>query len=156
MYAKINQSGLMKFPYTQEDLSGENPHTNFDFSIPLEAIYALTEDAEANQSSLVPVKVEDAPSDIDPYLKHVKNDLPTLVNGEWVLGWQAVPKTQQELDQYTPVVAEQLNSKIQFNLEAIKDSDAQKPEWLEYKQALLDMPSQQGFPWNVVWPSLPA
>jgi hypothetical protein len=156
MYAKINHSGLLKFPYTQEDLLNENPHTNFDFSNSLESIYAQTEDAQENQSSLISVKVEMTPADIDPYVKHIRNQTPNYVNGEWVLGWSQIQKTQDELDQHAFTVAEQLNSKIQLNLQAIKDEDLEKPEWINYKQALLDMPSQQGFPWGVDWPSLPA
>jgi hypothetical protein len=31
----------------------------------------------------------------------------------------------------------------------------QKAEWVTYRQALRDIPSQEGFPWNVIWPTTP-
>jgi len=31
-----------------------------------------------------------------------------------------------------------------------------KNSWTVYRQALRDVPSQQGFPWNVTWPTLPS
>jgi hypothetical protein len=35
-------------------------------------------------------------------------------------------------------------------------SDIQKQEWKEYRQALRDITSQEGFPWNVEWPIPPS
>ena len=34
-------------------------------------------------------------------------------------------------------------------------SEVEKETWRGYRQALLDVPSQEGFPWNVVWPNQP-
>lgn len=34
-------------------------------------------------------------------------------------------------------------------------TDAQKQAWSDYRQALLDIPQQSGFPHNVTWPSKP-
>lgn len=34
-------------------------------------------------------------------------------------------------------------------------TNAKKLEWAAYRQALRDIPSQIGFPWNVVWPTQP-
>jgi hypothetical protein len=31
----------------------------------------------------------------------------------------------------------------------------QKQTWLDYRQALLDIPQQEGFPDNVIWPTKP-
>jgi hypothetical protein len=31
----------------------------------------------------------------------------------------------------------------------------QQQAWIDYRQALLDVPEQPGFPINVVWPSKP-
>tara|TARA_R100001591_G_C4335374_1_gene179227 strand:- start:1039 stop:1428 length:390 start_codon:yes stop_codon:yes gene_type:complete len=35
-------------------------------------------------------------------------------------------------------------------------SDAQRTEWEQYRQALLDVPQQSGFPLNVTWPTKPS
>lgn len=37
----------------------------------------------------------------------------------------------------------------------VEDSPVDKEVWKTYRQALRDVPSQQGFPWNVVWPEQP-
>lgn len=34
-------------------------------------------------------------------------------------------------------------------------SDEQKDAWRAYRQALLDVPQQEGFPTNIVWPEAP-
>lgn len=33
-------------------------------------------------------------------------------------------------------------------------TDAQKDAWRAYRQALLDIPQQDGFPWNIEWPEM--
>lgn len=34
-------------------------------------------------------------------------------------------------------------------------TEEQKQAWITYRQALLDVPQQAGFPWNVQWPTKP-
>lgn len=34
-------------------------------------------------------------------------------------------------------------------------TDDKKQEWVDYRQALLDLPNQDGFPLNVIWPESP-
>jgi hypothetical protein len=37
----------------------------------------------------------------------------------------------------------------------LSDSTADKAAWATYRQALRDVPSQSGFPWEVTWPTAP-
>jgi hypothetical protein len=37
----------------------------------------------------------------------------------------------------------------------IADSTADKTAWATYRQALRDVPSQAGFPWEITWPTQP-
>ena len=37
----------------------------------------------------------------------------------------------------------------------LADSTADKSAWATYRQALRNVPSQSGFPWEVTWPSVP-
>ena len=37
----------------------------------------------------------------------------------------------------------------------VADSPVDKAVWATYRQALRDVPTQIGFPWNVVWPTQP-
>ena len=34
-------------------------------------------------------------------------------------------------------------------------NEPQKQDWRDYRQALLDVPQQEGFPTNIVWPTIP-
>lgn len=40
-------------------------------------------------------------------------------------------------------------------IKSLEAGTAQDFDWAVYRQALRDLPSQQGFPWNVVWPVSP-
>ena len=37
----------------------------------------------------------------------------------------------------------------------LADSTADKAAWATYRQALRDIPTSEGFPWNVTWPDSP-
>jgi hypothetical protein len=37
----------------------------------------------------------------------------------------------------------------------ISDSTADKTAWATYRQALRDVPTQEGFPWTIIWPDAP-
>ena len=37
----------------------------------------------------------------------------------------------------------------------LEDSPVDKAAWATYRQALRDVPEQEGFPWNVQWPEQP-
>lgn len=75
-----------------------------------------------------------------------------------------VPPTQEELD---AMAAEEV--RIERNLRLVTEVDPiagnalrwaelsaeQQQSWTGYRQALLDVPQQAGFPWNVIWPERP-
>ena len=37
----------------------------------------------------------------------------------------------------------------------LADATVDKTAWATYRQALRDLPSQEGFPWGVTWPEMP-
>lgn len=41
-------------------------------------------------------------------------------------------------------------------LSDVPDTTTDKPAWLEYRQALRDVPQQSGFPFNISWPVQPS
>jgi hypothetical protein len=75
-----------------------------------------------------------------------------------------VPPTQEELD---AMAAGQVRAERAYRLATEVDpiagnalrwaglSDEQRQAWAGYRQALLDVPQQSGFPHNVTWPSKP-
>jgi hypothetical protein len=75
-----------------------------------------------------------------------------------------VPPTQAELD---ALAADQIRAERDFRLSSEVDVIAgnalrwaaltpeKQAEWAEYRQALLDVPQQSGFPHEVSWPTPP-
>lgn len=73
--------------------------------------------------------------------------------------------TQQEIDALTVEKASQVraerNGKLAETVDKINAirwaamSSAQQGAWTAYRQALLDVPLQSGFPWTVTWPKVP-
>jgi len=74
-----------------------------------------------------------------------------------------VPPTQEEL---TEALAQAVRSERDQRLLAVDTiagnalrwaalSEASQSEWATYRQALLDVPQQSGFPHNVTWPQEP-
>ena len=53
-------------------------------------------------------------------------------------------------------VREQRNTKLSdCDWTQLADSTADKTAWATYRQALRDVPSQAGFPWEITWPTQP-
>lgn len=100
VYAKVQGSTLIQFPYTVGSLHADNPYTNFGQDPDLEAIFPETESAIANGYSLVPVTYAPEPS-FDPSTQNcVQNAAPTLGNGVWTLDWTISAKTMAEMTLY--------------------------------------------------------
>lgn len=76
-----------------------------------------------------------------------------------------VPPTQEELDaQAAAAVRAERDMKLATEVDPIAGNALrwsaltaeQQQAWADYRQALLDIPQQSGFPHNVVWPTKPA
>ena len=158
MYAKIKENSLLKYPYEFKDFFEENPHTS-----PSGDLYSAFQNTEANLSGevLVEVKFLEAPTYDSKLQNAVQETQPSYVGSEWVIGWSVVPKTQEELAEQE---ASQVHNVRQQRNRMLSSSDwtqasdspkFQNTEWLAYRQALRDVTSQSGFPWNVQWPNKP-
>lgn len=75
-----------------------------------------------------------------------------------------IPPTQEELDaQKGAEVRAERDRRLAAEVDTIAGNalrwaaltDAQRQAWADYRQALLDVPQQEGFPHNVVWPVKP-
>lgn len=101
--------------------------------------------------------VDDKPHDtktekivvVDPY-----------IDGDKVSIVRVEPKTAQDLEQDNIREANKIRYERNKRLAdsdwtQLSDSTVDKAAWAQYRQALRDVPSQQGFPTQVVWPSTP-
>jgi len=68
---------------------------------------------------------------------------------------EAAYKAQKDAEQAASVRAARNSKLAACDWTQLVDSSADKTSWATYRQALRDIPSQDGFPWNVIWPVEP-
>jgi hypothetical protein len=78
----------------------------------------------------------------------VDNELGTAAEQE------AAYRSRKDEEQAASIRATRDNKLAQTDWMGASDV-TMSPEWAAYRQALRDVPSQEGFPWNVVWPTQP-
>jgi hypothetical protein len=158
-YAQLNEDGSYSHQITTSGnvLWDEN---NFCSAA------ALINDGKAEQFRVVELQDIDPPT-IDPMTQTVTRDGGEFVDGKWQYKWRVDDLTSEQ-------VAENIAAKERKAVATAKakrdnllsDSDwvvikalevgAPAPaEWLTYRQALRDIPQQEGFPATVVWPTQP-
>ena len=88
------------------------------------------------------------------YTKYVLG--PIFIDGETTAAEQeAAYKAQKDAEQ-AKSVRDQRNTKLtESDWTQVADAPVNKEAWATYRQALRDVPSQAGFPWEVTWPDAP-
>lgn len=148
MYAKLNNGQLQKYPYTLGMLRKDNYNVSFP--------RVMTDEIFAQFGV---VRVTPTPR---PEYDHTKefNVVADQVNGAWVEKWVATNVSAEEISQRTEnqinsVRAERNQKLSQCDWTQVADSPVDKEVWATYRQALRDVPDQEGFPWDVAWPETP-
>ena len=67
----------------------------------------------------------------------------------------AAYKAQKDAEQATSVRNQRTEKLKDCDWTQLADSPVDKAAWATYRQALRDVPTQAGFPWEVQWPSQP-
>lgn len=150
MYVKVNNDVIEKFPYSILDLKNENPMTSFPYDISNDILEHYGVHSVSEQQM----------PETDRFSYCVKRHLPELIDGQWVLLWDVIQKTQQQLDEETEIEAEKVRASRNKKLllsdwTQVDDAPVDKQIWAAYRQALRDVPAQSGFPWEVNWPVEP-
>ena len=151
MYAKIENGQVVQYPYTTAELRRDNP----DSSLPADPI----PNSVLSEFGVVSVAAAGwAP--YDQRTQRIEQRTPINQNGQWVQNWVIVDLTQDEIDANQAVHAQQVRQERNDKLTAsdwtqVADAPVDKAAWATYRQALRDISSQAGFPWNVSWPDDP-
>jgi hypothetical protein len=159
MFAEVNNQTVVTYPYDYDTLVKKNPSTRFPQE-DLLSMYQGTEDNLAG-NELVRVVITDEPSYDRKSQAAVLNSQPNLVNGVWTLGWsiQSLSAEEQAEKQarQASIVRHDRNSRLsESDWTQGKDiPDSVSSAWATYRQALRDIPTQSGFPWEVTWPAKP-
>jgi hypothetical protein len=89
---------------------------------------------------------------------------PVFENGVWNQAWVVVEKTQNEIEfEYThrsKTIRERRNRLLsESDWVVAKAYELNQPvpqEWHDYRQALRDIPNQENFPYEVLFPEIPS
>jgi hypothetical protein len=142
MFAKIVQNSVESFPYTMRDLRRDNPNTSFPSTI---------SDEELENFNVFRVTVTPTPEN-DPKTHRLEHSC-ELVDGAWTQVWT---KHQIELSFAEKNIRNHRNELLEkSDWTQLADSSV-SAVWTDYRQELRDVPQQEGFPYEIVWPEEPA
>jgi hypothetical protein len=142
MFVKASSSVVERFPYTISDLRRDNPNVSFPATVP---------DTELETYGVYRVTAATAP-ETNPRTDTLERSC-SLVDGTWTEVW-----TKVQLDSVVAAenIREQRNELLaETDWTQLSDSGVAST-WTEYRQALRDLPSQEGFPYTVTWPTKPS
>lgn len=154
MFVKVTNQQVDRYPYSVNDLLRDNPQTSFPQS---------PQGALLNEFGVFPV-THDAEPSYDPNTQRISHsDVPVLRSGEWVVTKTVVSLTDEQVAARYAAHA----TKVREERDALlADSDwtqmndspldtTARTSWATYRQALRDITAQDGFPYNVTYPTEP-
>lgn len=142
MFVKASNNAVERFPYTISDLRRDSPNVSFPATVP---------DAELETYGVYRVTPTTAP-ETNPRTDTLERSC-SLIDGTWTEVW-----TKVQLDSAVAAknIREQRNELLaETDWTQLSDSGVAST-WTTYRQALRDVPSQEGFPYSVTWPTKPS
>lgn len=143
MYAKITNGNVEQYPYTLGNLRRDNSAVSFPKTIPEETL---------NQYNVFKVEKIDRPS-INELVEFVSEVNPINANSKWVQQFVVTQYTQEQAVQNVKLHRNNLLAASDWT--QVADAPVDKAAWATYRQALRDVPGQEGFPWDITWPEVP-
>jgi len=67
----------------------------------------------------------------------------------------ALERIKAERETRDRILVEEVDPIVSNALRWNDMTDAKRLEWTNYRQALLDVPAQDGYPYNITWPTKP-
>ena len=157
MYAKLNGTNLVTYPYGWSEFIADNPYTAYSANTDFVKLFPDTDVGKQGFSLVEVVQVA------QPEISHEQNlteETPVLVNGVWTQVWNVSQKNSDELNEINNAmsanVRKQRNKKLtDCDWTQVADAPVDKAAWATYRQALRDLPKEAGFPWDMAWPTEP-
>jgi hypothetical protein len=147
MYTKINNGVVEKYPYSIGELRKDNPNTSFP-----------KEPSESLLASYGVLRVTPTDRPQVSHTKNVKEITPVNLQGKWTQKWEVTNASADEISVRTEEKSAEVRAERDYRLASCdwtqgKDiSDEVSATWTTYRQALRDIPSQPGFPFDINWP----
>ena len=144
MYVKLNNSHQpISFPYSLTELRRENPGTSFPANI---------SDETLADYRVHPVTATAAPA-FDPRTQEI-DQTAEWKNNVWTQVWTVVNRSEAEASEN---IRGERNSRLsKTDYTQLTDAPGDTAAWATYRQALRDIPAQDGFPFTVTWPTEPS
>lgn len=144
-YARVDGATVLEYPVHEGDIRLRYPSTSFPRPFVPPQDYVL---------------VASTPQPACNWDEDVIAGDPALIDGSWQQTWQVVPADAAELEQRTQAQADAVRMQRQQLLAGsdwtqIPDAGVNRSAWAAYRQALRQLPEQEGFPWSVAWPVPP-
>lgn len=149
MFIKITNGQIDQYPYTLQMLRAENPNTSFPKSPSDETLASF---------NVFRVTYTQDP-DFNYLTEKLEQQSPALIDGVWTVSKSVVSKTNEEIEADKLLKSNEIRNDrdqrlAQTDWMALSDNTLTQ-DWAAYRQALRDLPSQEGFPYNVAWPDKP-
>ena len=150
---KLNSDGsIAQYPYGIDMLKLQNPAISFPDRITRDLLKTY------NVYQVLP-----EPKPEMPYTQDAREGDPVFYGNEWHQTWVVYDLSEEEIASRTARQADQVRQQRDQILAAtdwrvIKATETGIPEsaeWMQYREDLRNIPQQEGFPWNVVWPTQP-
>ena len=142
-YAYLKLS-TMEFPRYEGDIRAEYP----------DILDSQTGETFPCPDTWAPVYETPKP-ETDLSLNNILHATPVQVDGVWRTAWAVVPVPTEVLARNARRKRDELLVKTDWT--QFKDiADTVSSAWAPYRQALRDLPAQEGFPQSVTWPVPPA
>lgn len=149
-YARLNKDNEVdRYPYTLTDLVYENKHISFPDVI---------DESVIEMFNVRPVTLTEPPE-----INHTQNLIRSAApdkEGQWFETWTIQAATPDEIKERTEIKINEVRGRRDQMLIASDwtqglDVPVDQEAWAEYRQALRNIPEQEGFPWDVTWPEKP-
>ncbi len=139
-------------------------NSQFQLDFPNTSKQDVWNEAALAELGIFPVVMVEQP-DFVMHEQSVTELAPQQINGVWTQVWSVVERTPEDKQNLTEAQASAMRSERDRRLR--EECDRINPMWWQdmteeqklgmkaYRQALLDVPSQPGFPWSVEWPANP-
>ena len=149
MYAKVIDGEVVQYPYALDELRAENPNVSFPKNPNDEALAAF---------DLVRVKQLPPSVDFNPLTQYLSPGTPELKEEEeeeWVCGWDVIDRPVQAATAAVRARRDAILATTDWIVtKSMEDNKPVPSKYIVYRQALRDLPDQEGFPYSIEWPVL--
>ena len=148
MHALIKNGQVIKYPYGASDLRRDNRNVGFP---------KIIKDDVFSTFGVERVFFSTQPE--ITYAQELKEGDPVFQDGRWNQTFTVVDLAEEEVAGRTAQKAEEVRADRDKRLAEtdwrFRSDMNPSQDWIDYCQALRDVPAQAGFPWDVTWPEKP-